>query len=84
VTTLISDSSEDRFTFIHDALAAAQAVAVAEQLGVLTRLVDGPADPFTLARDCAISTRGAAALLAALAGIGLVEAAGNGTYRTSN
>lgn len=84
MTTLISDGSEDRFAFIHDALAAAQAVAVAERLGVFTRLVDGPADPSILARDCAISTRGAAALLAALAGIGLVEATGNGTYRISN
>ncbi len=80
---MISDGSEDRFAFIHDALAAAQAVAVAERLGVFTRLVDGPADPSILARDCAISTRGAAALLAALTGIGLVEATGNGTYQIS-
>lgn len=51
---------------------------------MFTRLVDGPAGPSTLARDCAISVRGAAALLSALAGIGLVEAVGNGAHRTCN
>jgi hypothetical protein len=58
-----------------------QRIAAADRLGVLDRLRLGPIDSTTLAHDCAISERGASLLLAALAGLGLVEAMGGRGYR---
>ena len=69
--------------FLQEALAATAALDAADRLGVLDRLNAGPADPLTLARDCGMSQRGARLLLAALAGLGLVEIAGDGSYRTA-
>jgi SAM-dependent methyltransferase len=66
--------------FLQEAIAAASALSAADQLGILARLAAGPADPITLARDCAISERGARLLLAALTSLGLSEAAIDGSY----
>jgi SAM-dependent methyltransferase len=71
----------ESLAFIHEAVAAAAAIAAADRLGVLARLRLGPVDSTTLARDCAISERGASLLLAALAGLGLVEATSGRGYR---
>src|SRR5262245_23941046 len=71
----------ESLAFIHEAIAATAAIATADRLGVLDRLRLGSADSTTLARDCAISERGASLLLAALAGLGLVEASGGRGYR---
>ena len=43
-----SDCRPD-IAFVHDALAAAQAIAVANELGIFARLANGPADPAGLA-----------------------------------
>src|SRR5262249_25282997 len=51
--------------------------------GVLARLNAGPTPPATVARDCAISERGARLLLAALAGLGVAESGPDGLYRAS-
>src|SRR5690349_9207644 len=59
---------------VWDSLAAAAAVESAARLGVLARLDISAVDAATLARECCLSERGAQMLLAALAGIGLVEA----------
>jgi SAM-dependent methyltransferase len=66
--------------FLQEAIAAASALEAADQLGILARLDAGPADLVTLARDCAISERGARLLLAALTSLGLIEAALDGLY----
>lgn len=71
----------ERFHFLRQAVAAAAALRAAEALGVFGRLAAGPADPGDLARGCRIGERGAQLLLAALASLGLVEAAGDGSYR---
>jgi hypothetical protein len=63
----------DRLTFLADAVAASAAVAAAGRLGVLARLEAGPAGTAALAADCGIGERGAKRLLAALAGLGLIE-----------
>jgi SAM-dependent methyltransferase len=65
---------------VWDSLAAAAAVESAARLGVLARLDIGAVDAATLTRECGLSERGAQMLLAALAGIGLVEATDNGAY----
>lgn len=70
----------DGFAFVLEAVAAHQAITVAERLGVFERLAKGRADRETVARDCNISSRGAAALLAALASLGFVDSDGDGTY----
>lgn len=75
--------STEQFVFLQEALATASALAVADRLGVLTRLNAAPADPVALARDCAISDRGARLLLAALASLGLLEASEDGSYRSA-
>ena len=82
-STKRSTLAPEQIAFLHDALGAAAALAAADRLGVLARLDAGPADPATLARDCAIGERGARALLAALAGLRLAEAPGDGAYRAA-
>lgn len=67
--------------FLQEALAASGALAAASRLGVLDRLERGPVDPPGLARECAISERGARLLLSALGGMGLVEMRTNGAFR---
>jgi SAM-dependent methyltransferase len=70
----------EQLDFLQEAIAASSALAAADRLGVLARLAAGPADPVTLARDCAISERGARLLLAALISLGLIEEASDGSY----
>lgn len=72
----------EKVLFLHEALAAAAALGAADRLGVLAMLDVAPADPTTLAHDCAISERGAHVLLAALASLGLIEHAEDGTYHS--
>lgn len=82
---MISSRTDDgeSFVFLHDALTASEAIAVASRLGIFERLGAAPGDVAAIARDCEISERGAAILLSALTGLGLVEAAGGGLYRPS-
>lgn len=65
---------------LSDAFAAVSAVTAANELGVLDRLRSGHVSVSGLARECAISERGAAVLLSALAGLGLVASCGDGGY----
>ena len=67
-------ASSASLAFLQEATAASAAIAAADRLGVLARLETGSVDPLTLARDCGIGERGARRLLAALVGLGLVEA----------
>jgi SAM-dependent methyltransferase len=67
--------------YLNEAVAATATVETAERLGVLARLDGGPVTAAELAVVCAISERGARLLLAALAGLGLTEAAGDGAWR---
>jgi SAM-dependent methyltransferase len=76
--------SDEQLLFIQEATAAAAAISAADRLGVLAQLEGGTADPATIARECAISERGARALLAALSSLGVAEAAGHGSYRASH
>ena len=73
----------EQHIFLQEAIAASSALAAADHLGVLARLDAGPADLVTLARDCAISERGARLLLAALSSLGLIEEVSDGSYRTA-
>lgn len=73
----------DRLAFVADAVAAAAALGAAGRLGVLARLDNGPVDPAGLAAACAITERGAHVLLAALAGMGLVETGEDGDWRAA-
>ena len=73
----------EQLGFVHEALAAAAALRAAEQRGVLARLDAGPADAPTLARECGIGERGAGLLLAALAGLGLVEVGRDGSFQAA-
>ncbi|HEX6481424.1 MAG TPA: class I SAM-dependent methyltransferase [Ktedonobacteraceae bacterium] len=73
----------EQWSFLQEAIATSSALAAAERLGVLARLAVGPADLITLARDCAISERGAHLLLAALSSLGLIEVDSDGLYRTA-
>jgi len=73
----------EQWSFLQEAIATSSALAAAERLGVLARIDVGPIDSMTLARDCAISERGARLLLAALSSLGLVEEDSNGSYRTA-
>jgi len=77
------DLTVEQLGFLQEALATSAALTAADRLGVLQRLSSEPADPAGLARDCAIDERGARLLLAALAGLGIVEAAGDGSYRAT-
>jgi SAM-dependent methyltransferase len=76
-----SDLAVEQLGFLQEALATSAALTAADRLGVLQRLSGGAVDPASLAQDCAINERGARLLLAALAGLGIVEAAGDGFYR---
>ncbi len=73
----------EQWSFLQEAIATSSVLAAAERLGVLARLDVGPVDSITLARDCAISERGARLLLAALSSLGLVEQGSDGLYRTA-
>jgi SAM-dependent methyltransferase len=72
----------DRLAFLNDAVAATAALTTANRLGVFAALDGEPADTAGLAAACGISERGAARLLAALAGLGLVEPDG-GRWRAA-
>src|SRR4051812_25221690 len=69
--------------YIQEAIAAAAALNAAEHLGVLTHLSLGPTTASQAARSCGISERGTRVLFSALAGLGLVEAGGDGLYRAT-
>ena len=64
-----------------EACAAAAAVGEAIELGVLARVAEGAADPMTVAADCGLTQQGAAALLAALAGLDLLVLSDDGRFR---
>jgi O-methyltransferase domain len=70
----------DQYTLLQEALAISSALAAADHLGVLARLDTGPANPIAVARDCAISERGARLLLTTLKSLGLIEEAPDGLY----
>ena len=71
-----TSSALEGIAFLQEALAAMAAVEAAERLGVLARLDDGPVTPAALTRDGVMGERGGGLLLAALAGLGLVESTG--------
>ena len=73
----------EQWSFLQEAIATSSALAAADRLSVLARLADGPAGAITLARDCAISERGARLLLAALHSLGLIEQDADGLYHTA-
>src|SRR5260370_35003333 len=73
----------EQWIFLQEALAASSVLSTADHLGILARLDAGPADSITLARDCAISERGAKLLLAALCSLGLIEENSNGLYHSA-
>lgn len=73
----------EQWSFLQEAIATSAALSAADRLGVLARLDVGPADPITLARDCAISERGARLLLSALSSLGLIEQDADGVYHTA-
>ncbi len=73
----------EQWSFLQEAIAASSALAAAERLGVLARIDVGPVDAITLARDCAISERGARLLLAALSSMGLIEKGPDGLYHAA-
>lgn len=73
----------EQWSFLQEALASSSALSAADQLGILARLDAGPADSITLARDCAISERGARLLLAALCSLGLIEEDSSGLYHAA-
>ena len=75
--------TSEQYMLLQEALATSSALAAADHLGILARLDVGPADPITLARDCAISERGARLLLAALHSLGLIEEDSNGLYHAA-
>jgi ubiquinone/menaquinone biosynthesis C-methylase UbiE len=77
----VARPTEGQLAYLSEAVAAAATVQTAERLGVLARLDRGPVTAAELAAACAISERGALLLLAALAGLGLAEAAGGGAWR---
>src|SRR5579864_1753547 len=74
----------ERLGFLVEALAAAAALQTAMELGVLERLDKGPIAPGMLARDQGISERAAELLLAALAGVALVERTVEGEYAAAS
>ena len=83
MTTSIDRAAEltlEQVLFLQEAVAARSALATASRLGVLARLATGPADPLTIARDCGIAERGARLLLGALAGLGLIGPASDGSF----
>lgn len=80
---VVAQPADGPLLYLSEAAAATAAVQAAQRLGVLTRLDGGPVTAAELAAACAISERGARLLLAALAGLGLAEAAGDGTWRAA-
>lgn len=78
-----TSSALEGIAFLQEALAAMAAVEAAERLGVLARLDDGPVTPAALTRDGVMGERGGGLLLAALAGLGLVESTGDESYRAT-
>jgi hypothetical protein len=68
---------------LEEAFATTAAVAAADRLGVFERLAGASVDTETLARECAISERGAAYLLAALASLGLAREDPEGRYQAA-
>ena len=74
----------EQLLFLQESVSASAALDAADRLGVLARLRAGPITSSMLARDCAIGERGARALLAALAGLGLAEVDGDGLYCASD
>jgi SAM-dependent methyltransferase len=79
----LAEPAAGPLAYLTEAVAATAAVETAQRLGVLTLLDTGPVAAAELAAACAISERGARLLLAALAGLGLAEAAGDGTWRAA-
>ena len=73
----------EQWSFLQEAIATSSALSAADHLGVLARLDAGPADSITLARDCAISERGARLLLAALCSLGLIEEGSDSLYHAA-
>lgn len=63
--------------------AAAAAVGSAIELGVFERVAEGASDPVTVAADCGLTEQGAEALLAALAGVGLLVLGDDGRFRSA-
>jgi SAM-dependent methyltransferase len=72
----------EQYMALQEAIAISSALSAADHLGILARLVAGPADSITLARDCTISERGARLLLSALCSLGLIEEGSDGSYRS--
>lgn len=69
--------------YLVEAVAAAAVVETAGRLGVLIRLKDAPASTAELAGRCDLSERGARLMLAALAGLGLIEDVGADAWRAA-
>ena len=80
----LAPSEFERLGFLMEALAAAAALRTATELGVLERLDKGPIAPGMLARDQGITERAAELLLAALAGVALVERTVEGDYAAAS
>jgi O-methyltransferase domain len=74
---------EGPLAYLSEAVGATAAVQTAERLGVLARLDHGPVTAADLAAACAISEHGAGLLLAALAGLGLAEGAGDSAWHAA-
>lgn len=79
--TMQEDLRLESFLFLHEAVAAASALAAADKLGLLAQLDAGAVTVATAARNCAVDERGARLLLSALSGLGLVETGEAGSYR---
>jgi len=75
--------TSEQYMVLQEALAISSALSAADHLGVLARLDAGSADSITIARDCAISERGARLLLAALCSLGLIEEGSDGLYHAA-
>jgi hypothetical protein len=73
----------EQWSFLQEALATTSVLSAADHLGILARLDAGSANSITLARDCAISDRGARLMLAALCSLGLIEEDSNGLYHSA-
>ena len=64
-----------------EACAAAAAIHLARELGVIARISEAPADPAAVATYCGLTPQGAAALLSALAGLDLLKLGDDGRFR---
>jgi SAM-dependent methyltransferase len=74
----------DPFADTFVATAAARAVIAATRLGVFASLAARPATPADLARERGLDVAGTEALLTALASLGYLEAAPDGTHRVAD